>query len=305
MRGVEYAELEAFLVVAREGSFRRAAEALVVSPSSISHTIRALEERLDLRLFHRTTRSLRLTAEGDALRARLAPAFDAIAASVEAARHSAQRPSGTVKLTVPRAAARMVLEPRLPAFLLRYPAIRVEVEVNDRLVDSVAEGFDAGIRLGEMVAGDMVSLAVSPPLRGIYVASPAYLALHGTPRTPEQLRTHTWLNVQASGNGRVWPWEFERGNEKITLSQPGPLVSTDLGLLIAAAVAGCGVACVTSGTVDEELRAGRLVTLLDEWCEPYPGWYLYYPKGRIMAPALRLLSEHLAKGPGAAPPGPA
>lgn len=299
MRGVEYAELEAFLAVAREGSFRHAAEALAVSASAISHTIRALEERLALRLFHRTTRSLRLTDEGSALRERIAPAFDTIAASVALARQSAQRPSGTVKLTVPRAAARMILEPRLPAFLLDYPDIRVEVDVNDRVVDSVAEGFDAGIRLGEMVSGEMQSLAVSQPLRGIFVAAPVYLGKHGVPRTPEQVRDHTWLNIQAPSSGRAWPWEFKRGAEHLALSQPGPLASNDLGLLIAAAVAGCGIACVTEGMVDEEVRSGRLVTVLEEWCESYPGWYLYYPKGRIVAPALRLLCEHLVKGSGA------
>lgn len=294
MRGIEYAELEAFLAVAREGSFRAAAEALVVSPSAISHTIRTLEERLGVRLFHRTTRSLSLTGEGASLRARIAPAFDTIAQSVLDASRGAERPSGTVRLTAPRIAARMVLEPALPAFLLRYPEIRVEVDVDDRLVDSVAEGFDAGIRLGDVVGADMECRAISSPLRGLFVAAPDYLARHGTPATPEALHTHAWLNIRLS-NGRLMPWEFERGGERSTASRPGPLASNDLQLLIAAALAGCGIACVTRGTVDEELRSGRLVTVLDAWSEPYPGWFLYYPKGRLLAPALRLLRDHLAE----------
>ncbi|MDT8262348.1 LysR family transcriptional regulator [Roseomonas sp. DSM 102946] len=294
MRGVEYAELEAFLAVAREGSFRRAADGLTVSPSAISHTIRALEERLGLRLFHRTTRSLSLTEQGMSLRERIAPAFETIAYSVAEATNRARTPSGTVRLTAPRVASQMILARHLPSFLRRYPQIRVEIDVNDQLIDSVAEGFDAGIRLGETVRSDMESVAISPPLRGILVASPDYIASSGRPQIPADLDGHRWLNFRLSG-GKLLPWEFLQDGVHATLSKVGPLSANDLDLLIGAALEGCGIACVTEGTAEHYLRSGQLVTLLDEWSECYPGWYIYYPKGRLLPPALKLLCSHFAE----------
>lgn len=294
MRGVEYAELEAFLAVAREGSFRRAAVAMAVSPSAISHTIRALEDRLRLRLFHRTTRSVSLTEEGAGLRDRIAPAFEVIAHSVAEATRQARTPGGTIRLTTPRVASQMVLARHLPAFLRRYPEIRVEVDVNDTLIDSVAEGFDAGIRLGEALRSDMDSLPITPPLRGVVVASPDYLSRHGTPQYPADLRSHRLLNFLLSG-GRLLPWEFQRGEKTVVLSEVGPLASNDADLLIEAAVEGCGIAIVTEGTFGHYLKSGRLVPLLEEWSEPYAGWHLYYPRGRLLPPALKLLCDHLGK----------
>ncbi|MCC5969999.1 MAG: LysR family transcriptional regulator [Pararhodobacter sp.] len=293
MRGVEYAELEAFLAVAREGSFRRAAVVLTVSPSAISHTIRALEDRLRVRLFHRTTRSVSLTQEGAVLRDRIAPAFESIAYSVAQTASQARMPTGTVRLTTPRVASQMVLAHHLPSFLRRYPEIRVEVDVNDNLIDAVAEGFDAGIRLGEALRSDMESLPISPPLRGIVVASPDYLSSHAKPDTPADLRRHRLLNFRLSG-GRLLPWEFQRGDETIVLSEVGPLASSDADLLIEAAVEGCGIAIVTEGTIEHHLQSGQLVPLLEEWSEPYPGWHIYYPKGRLLPPALKLLCSHLS-----------
>ncbi|PKR89138.1 LysR family transcriptional regulator [Pleomorphomonas diazotrophica] len=295
MRGVEYAELEAFLAVARLGSFRRAAEALTVSPSAISHTVRALEERLGTRLFHRTTRSLSLTEDGARLRDRIAPAFAAIAFSVAEAAREAGTLSGTVRLTVPRVASQMILAPRLPSFLRRHPDISVEVDINDQLIDSVAEGFDAGIRLGEALRSDMESLPISPPLRGLLVASPDYLARHGRPREPADLDGHRWLNYRL-GAGRTLAWEFQRGDAGTVLSKAGALSTNDADLLIAAALEGCGIACVTEGTVDPHLKSGGLVTVLEEWSQPYPGWFIYFPKGRLLSPALRLLCRHLGEG---------
>lgn len=294
MRGVQYAELEAFLAVAREGSFRQAAETLIVSPSAISHTIRALEERLGVRLFHRTTRSVSLTEEGTSLLNQIAPAFETIACSVAQIARQARTPTGIVRLTTPKVASQMILAPHLPSFLRRYPEIRVEVDINDHLIDSVAEGFDAGIRLGEALRSDMESLPVSPPLRGIVVASPDYLARYPKPHTPADLRSHKLLNFHLSG-GRLLPWEFQRGDENMVLSEVGPLSSNDSDLLIEAAVEGCGIACITEGTIEHHLRSARLVTLLEEWSQPYPGWHIYYPKGRLLPAALRLLCEHLSE----------
>lgn len=295
MRGAEYAELEAFLAVADEGSFRSAAGRLAVSPSAISHTIRALEDRLGVRLFHRTTRSLALTEEGGRLRERIRPAFDTIAHSVAEAKRQSQTPSGTIRLTVPRVASQMVLAPHLPSFLRQYPDIRIEVDVSDALIDSVAEGFDAGIRLGESVRGDMESVAISPALKGTLVAAPDYLAEYGTPRAPVDLNHHRWLNFRLAG-GRVLPWEFERDGSVTTMSEIGPLSSNDADLLIEAALEGCGIVCVTEGTIAHHLRAGRLVAVLEDWSEPFPGWHLYYPRARLLAPAMQLLRKHLSKG---------
>lgn len=293
MRGAEYAELEAFLTVARLGSFRRAAAELAISPSAISHTIRALEDRLRVRLFHRTTRSLSVTDEGAKLRERIAPAFATIAFSVAEVTRQAHTPSGTVRLTVPRVASQMILAPRLPSFLLRYPDISVEVDVNEHLVDSVAEGFDAGIRLGEALRSDMESLAISPPLRGLLVASPDYLARHSRPETPADLQDHRWLNFRLAA-GKALPWDFRRDDQSLVLSKAGALSSNDADLLIAAALKGCGIACVTEGTIDHHLRSGRLVAVLDDWSEPFPGWHIYYPRGRLLSPPLRLLADHLS-----------
>ena len=292
MRGVQYAELEAFLAVAQKGSFRQAAEELVVSPSAISHTIRSLEERLGVRLFHRTTRSVSLTEEGNHLRNQIAPAFETIAYSVAEVTKQARTPTGTVKLTTPRVASQMVLARHLPSFLKRYPEIRVEVDINDQLIDSVAEGFDAGIRLGEALRSDMKSLPISPPLRGIFVASPDYLSRYTKPQSPTDFHNHRLLNFRLSG-GRLLPWEFQRGDENMILSEVGPLFTNDADLLIEAAVEGCGIACVTEGTIEHHLQSGSLVSLLEEWSEPYPGWHIYYPKGVLLPTALKLLCSHL------------
>ncbi|WP_370677069.1 LysR family transcriptional regulator [Pleomorphomonas sp. PLEO] len=268
---------------------------MTISPSAISHTIRALEERLGTRLFHRTTRSLSMTDDGAKLRDRIAPAFATIAFSMAEVAKEAGTLSGTVRLTVPRVASQMILAPHLPSFLRRYPEICVEVDINDQLIDSVAEGFDAGIRLGEALRSDMESLPISPPLRGLLVASPGYLSRHERPREPADLHGHQWLNFRL-GSGRVLPWDFRRGNASTVLSKTGVLSTNDADLLIAAALEGCGIACVTEGTVEAYLRSGQLVMVLEDWSQPYPGWYVYFPKGRLLSPALRLLCRHLSEG---------
>jgi DNA-binding transcriptional LysR family regulator len=223
MRGVQYAELDAFLVVARERSFRRAADALAVSPSAVSHTIRMLEGRLGVRLLNRTTRSVSLTEAGQRLCARLTPAFADIRGAVKEAVTGGDRPSGLLRLTVPRVAAQLVLAPVLGRFLTTFPDIRLEITVDDALVDSVAEGFDAGIRLSERVQGGMETIALGGPLRGIVVGSPAYLAEHGVPSSPQDLLRYRWLNYRQPFSGRLLPWEFVRGSEAVELSLEGPL----------------------------------------------------------------------------------
>jgi DNA-binding transcriptional LysR family regulator len=294
MRGVEYAELEAFLAVARERSFRRAADALAVSPSAISHTIRALEARLGARLVNRTTRSVSLTQAGQRLQARLAPAFADITGAVEEVASGGDRPAGLLRLTVPRVAAQMVLAPVLGRFLLQYPAIRLEVTVDDALVDSVADGFDAGIRLAEQVRRDMEGVPIGGALRGVVVGSPAYLTAHGIPCAPGDLHRFHWLNYRQPFSGRLLPWEFVREGEVVALSLEGPLASNDPDLLIAAALDGAGLAYVTEATIADHLAAGRLVRVLDEWCPAFEGWRLYYPRNRHLAPALKALIDFLS-----------
>lgn len=287
MRGVEYAELETFLAIAREGSFRRAADVLAVSPSAVSHTLRTLEDRLGSKLLHRTTRSVALTEAGQQLRERILPAFADIKGAVDAIALGADRPAGRLRLTAPRVAAQMVLAPMLGRFLARHPAIQVEVSVDDALVDSVADGFDAGIRLTEQVQRGMDSVAIGPALRGAIVASPTYLETHGVPTSPDDLHRHRWLNYRLPTSRRLLPWEFTSGGEELALSFDGPLTSNDPDLLIAAALDGAGLAQLTEATVATYLATGQLVQVLADWCADFPGWRLYYPRNRHMAPALK------------------
>lgn len=297
MRGVEYAELEAFLAVARERSFRRAADALAVSPSAVSHTLRALEDRLGAKLVHRTTRSVSLTEAGQRLEQRLAPAFADIHGAVQAVAAGADKPGGVLRLTVPRVAAQMVLAPVLGRFLTEFPDIRLEIAVDDALVDSVAAGFDAGIRLDERVRRDMEAVPLGGHLRGVVVGSPDYLAAAGVPETPEALHRHRWLNYRQPFSGRLLPWEFSREGVEVALSLDGPLATNDADLLIAAALDGAGLAYVTEATIGAHLDAGRLIRVLDDWCPHFPGWVLYFPRSRHMAPALKALIAFLSDRP--------
>lgn len=295
MRGTDYAELEVFLAVARERSFRRAADTLSVSPSAVSHTMRALEDRLGAKLLNRTTRSVSLTEAGQRLEQRISPAFADIKGAVQATVDRSDRPSGTLRLTVPRVAAQIVLAPVLARFLGAFPDIRLDVTVDDGLVDSVAGGFDAGIRLTETVRRDMAVVAIGGRLRGVVVGSPAYLAGAGVPSSPEDLRHFRWLNYRLQVSGRLLPWEFARGGEMVALSLNGPLASNDTDLLIAAALDGAGLAYLTEVTITEHLAARRLIRVLDDWCPTFAGWQLYYPKNRHVAPALKALVDFLAQ----------
>ena len=293
MNGSEYAELSTFMAIAQELSFRRAAARLEVSPSAISHTLSALERRLGVRLVHRTTRSVALTESGTRLLHRIEPAFAAIAGAVEEAVSAASRPAGTVRLSVPRTAAQMVLAPVLGSFARAYPDVRLEVVIDDNLVDIVAAGFDAGIRLNERFQRDMVAVRVSSELRGVIVGSPAYFAEFPVPKVPRDLEAHRCLHFRLPTGGLLLPWEFERRGVKLELVPSGPLVTNDADILLAAALDGVGLACMTEATVVPHIEAGRLMRVLDDWCQPFPGWYLYFPHSRQMAPSLRAFIDHL------------
>lgn len=293
MSSTEYAELSTFIVIAQEMNFRRAAIRLGVSPSAISHTLRVLERRLGVKLLHRTTRSVALTESGRRLLRRIEPAFAEIVGAVEEAVSAADRPAGTLRLSAPRTAAHMVLTPMLGSFAQAYPDVRLEILVDDQLVDIVAAGFDAGIRLGERVQRDMVAVRVSPELRGVVVGSPAYFADHPVPMLPTDLDAHRCLNYRLPTGGSLLAWEFEREGAKHALVPTGPLVSNDTDTLLAAALAGVGLACMTEAIVAPHIEAGRLVQVLDDWCQPFLGWFLYFPRSRQMAPTLRALIDHL------------
>ncbi|EYF00313.1 LysR family transcriptional regulator [Chondromyces apiculatus] len=291
MRGTEYADLAAFVAVAQERSFRRASARLGLSPSALSHTIRALEERLGAKLLNRTTRSVAPTEAGLSLLQRLAPAFADITSAVEGVNAFRERPTGTLRLNVPRMAANMVLAPLFGRFARDYPDVRLEVLVEDGLIDIVAQGFDAGIRLGEYVQRDMVAVRVTPDLRAAVVGSPAYLAARPAPRTPRDLRKHACIGFRQVTSGAMYRWEFEREGEALEVAVEGPLTLDDPDLMVAAALDGVGLACSLEHHVADHLAAGRLVRVLEDWCPPFPGFFLYYPGRRQMPAALRALID--------------
>ena len=293
MRGAEYAELAAFVAVAQERSFRRASVRLGLSPSALRHTIRALEERLGARLLNRTTRSVAPTDAGVGLLARLAPALADIAGAVEAVGAFRDRPCGTVRLNLPRLAAHMVLAPAFGRFARAYPDVHLDLTVEDGLTDIVAAGFDAGIRPGERLQRDMVAVRVTPDLRTAIVGSPGYLASRPLPRTPRDLRDHACINYRWAESGGLYRWQFGQADAVIEVAVEGPLTLNDTDLIVAAALDGVGLACILEGRVAGHLAAGRLVRVLDDWCQPFPGFFLYYPGRRQMPVALRALIDFL------------
>ncbi len=296
MRSGDIAELQSFLVVAQELSFRRAAARLRLSPSAVSQSVRQLEARLGTRLLNRTTRSVSTTQAGQDLLARLEPAFTEIAGAVEAAAHVRDRPSGTVRLNLPRLAAQLVLSPILPRFAQDYPEVHLDAVVEDGLVDIVAGGFDAGIRPGERVHRDMVAVRLTPPLRLIVVGAPGYLARRPAPETPDDLQNHACINYRWTGSGAVYAWDLARNEQRFEVAVDGPLTLNDTDLIVTAALDGVGLACLLEERVAAHLRSGELVQVLHDWATDFPGFFLYYPSRRDMRPALRVLIDALRVG---------
>ena len=292
MRGSDFAELRAFAAVVRHGNFTRAAAHLGVSPSALSQTIRALEDRLGQRLLNRTTRSLAPTAAGQALAERLLPVLDDLDQVVDAAFAARGEVSGRLRLDVVRVAmphlARLV-----PGFLARYPRVRLEVASNDALVDIGALGFDAGIRLAERLEGDMIALPFGGDLRMLCVASPDYLARHPAPVHPRDLADHACMVTLAPSTGTPYRWEFEKDGEALRIAVDGPLVSGDAGLRLAAVAAGLGIGFFFEDEVRDLLARGALVQVLADWTPPFPGAFLYYPSRRNPPPALRAFVDYL------------
>ena len=286
--------VEAFLSVAQHKSFRRAAAELGVTPSAISQAVRALEERVGAALFTRTTRSVGLTEAGERFIARAKPAFEELVAAGEVARELGKRPSGLLRLAVPRAVVPILLEQLIASFCEAYPDIELEIAASAQLVDLAAEGFDAGIRLGQFIAADMVAVRLSPPFRFIVVASPAYLDRHGRPERPEDLRHHACLRLRRSG-GALALWQFEDNARTLEVAVSGPLIAHDFPTILGAALEGVGLAQVPEPIASEAIAAGKLVHVLEPYAPMTPGMFLYHPGKRQMMPKLRAFIDHVKK----------
>lgn len=282
----------AFARVAHHASFTRAADELGVSASALSQTVRALEAQLGVRLLHRTTRRVALSEHGARFLERVRPGLAQIEAAFLDLDTVRERPAGRLRLTLPRVVADQLVMPWLPAFLARYPQIEVELCVDPALVDVVAEGFDAGIRLGECLARDMIAVPLGPMQRQVICAAPAYFRRHPPPQTPADLVDHDCI-VHRMSNGRRMAWEFTRDGRDFEVEVSGTLVFNDSGLTHAAALAGMGLAQGFESVVAADVAAGRLVRVLDDWQQPFAGFYLYYPAREHLAPKLRAFIDHM------------
>ena len=279
-------DLSAFVAVATHRSFSRAAAELGLSPSALSHTVRGLEERLDLRLLNRTTRSVAPTEAGERLLERLRPALRDIADALEDANVFRDKPAGRLRLNVPRSAAVLLLAPVIARFVQTYPEMQLEVATEGRLVDIVAAGFDAGVRFGESVERDMVAVRISSDLRMAVVGSPAYFRDHPKPRKPHDLTAHACIRFRLPG-GSLYRWEFEKAGEAMEVEVGGPLTLGDQELMLQAAIDGAGLAIVLERHAKPHLAAGQLKRVLADWCPPFPGYFLYYPSRRQVPAGLR------------------
>lgn len=286
-------DLAAFAIVAREKSFTRAAAKLRVSPSALSQTIRNLEERLGLRLLARTTRSVAPTEAGERLLRTIAPRFEEIEAELAALSELRDKPAGTVRITAGEHAAISVLQPTLKRFLPAYPDINVEIIVDYALTDIVAEGYDAGVRMGEQVAKDMIAVPIGPHLRMAVVASPDYFEQHPLPRRPEDLAAHNCINSRLPTYGGLFAWGLEKAGREVKVRGEGQLVFNSLSMRLTSALDGLGIAYLPEDQVLAHIAEGRLVRVLEDWCPPFPGYHLYYPSRRQQSPALALLVDVL------------
>ncbi len=283
--------VEVFLAVARHRNFRRAAADLDVTPSAVSQAIRALEARLGAALFVRTTRSVGLTEAGQKFLDRAGPAFEELVAAGEAARDVGQRPTGLLRLSVPRAVVPLILEPVIASFCQAYPEVELEIAASDQMVDLATGGFDAGIRLGQFIAADMVAVRLTPPFSFVVVGSPDYLERHGCPEKVDDLRHHACLRLRRS-NGAIAPWSFMDGNGTVEASVSGPLIAHDYPTLLGAAMKGIGLAQTPRPIAEAAMAEGKLRPVLDDVAASTPGVFLYHPGKRQVLPKLRAFIDH-------------
>jgi DNA-binding transcriptional LysR family regulator len=295
MRGSEYAELTAFVAVAEHKSFSRAAAHLRVSPSALSQTIRQLEERLGARLLNRTTRSVALSKAGERLLARVLPSMSELDSAVAEVRESRGVPSGSLRINAPRVAAARFLGPLFGRFNAAYPDIVLDIVVEDALTDIVAGRFDAGIRLGESLAKDMVAVKLGGELEMAAVGSPEYFARHGVPKTPRDLHKHRCINWRWATSGTLYRWEFEKDGREFEVAVDGPLIVNDTELFLRGALEGVGLAYMIDEEVRPWIEAGRLKRVLKDWSPRFPGFHLYYPSRRQLPAPLRALVDFLKR----------
>jgi len=281
-------ELEVVMAVVRRGSFRGAAQELGMSATAVSNAVAGLEGRLQTRLFHRTTRSVALTDAGQRYVARIGPALQAIRQAGDEIHSDTGEPAGTLRLNVPNNVGALFLDALLIDYMLRYPKMRVEVVSEARTIDIVAEGYDAGIRLAESVPQDMIAVPLTPDIRQLITATPDYFARHGTPQTPDDLLQHQGIGMRMA-HGGIYRWELERHGQKIDLAVPPRFATSDLFASIRAVKAGLGVGFLPALYIQQELNSGELVSVLDDWTQPFAGLRLYYPGHRHVPPGLRAL----------------
>jgi DNA-binding transcriptional LysR family regulator len=299
MRRSDLADLTAFVAVAENLSFRAAAARLEVTPSALSHTIRQLEERLGVRLLHRTTRSVSLTDAGLRLLTRLQPAMGQISGALEDLNEERNRPFGRLRIHARSIAAQMVMAPVWGRFVSAYPEVHLELRVDDTPLDIVAEGFDAGIGLKDHAAADMIAVRATGPMRAALVGAPSYFAQRPQPRMPGDLKRHSCVQLR-TGDGEIFKWPFERGGKRRQISVDGPVTVNSPAMAVRAAVDGLGIAYTVEAMVDPFLRSGQLVRVLENWSPSFAGWFLYYPSRRQVPAALRALIDtiRMVHGPG-------
>jgi DNA-binding transcriptional LysR family regulator len=293
MRGQAISDLYAFLAVAREKSFTRAAAQLGVSQSALSHTLRGLESRLGVRLLTRTTRSVAPTEAGERLLHAVGPRFEEIQAELAALNELRDKPGGTIRITAGQHAAESVLWPKVARLLPKYPDLKVEITVDYALTDIVAERYDAGVRLGEQVAKDMIAVRIAPDMSMAVVAAPSYLAKAPMPKKPQDLLAHQCINLRLPTLGGIYAWEFEKGSKELKVRVDGQLVFNRMTQIIEGALAGFGFGYVPEDAAAPYVAKGKLVRVLEDWCAPFPGYHLYYPSRRHSSPAFALLVDAL------------
>lgn len=293
MRRDELGDLTVFLAVAEERSFTRAAARLRTSQSALSQTVRRLEARLGLKLLTRTTRSVAPTEAGEQLLGTLRPAFDDIDTKLAALSELRDKPAGSIRITTSQHAAETVLWPAASKLLRKYPEMKLEVSVDSALTDIVASRFDAGIRLGEQVARDMVAVRIGPALRMAVVGAPSYFATRPVPKTPHDLTQHACVNIRMQTLGGLYVWEFGKHGRDLNIRVDGPLVFNSVPMVLKAVAEGFGLACVMEDHVARLVARGTFMRVLDDWCPAFPGYHLYYPSRRQSSPAFTLLAEIL------------
>lgn len=286
-------ELQIFLVVARERSFTKAAGKLGVSQSALSHAMKALEQRLNLRLLTRTTRSVAPTQAGERIIACLEPRLADLEQELEALIQLNGTASGNIRLSAGEHSARNLVWPKLKPFLREYPEINVELVVDNGFVNIVDGRFDAGIRLGESVDKDMVAVKIGPDMRMAVVGSPEYIAAYGLPQTPHDLQNHRCINMRLPTAGGLYHWEFEREGKPLRVRVEGQLTFNGLSERIDAVLSGFGIACVPEDTIQDFVKSGEMIQMLEEWCPSFPGYYLYYPSRKQHPPAFALMIDAL------------